>query len=216
MEFLADILGFLAQAHPDELADFYAYEDPTYVEPTVSFGQIVLWVLLGAAINVLFGFWGKSRAEEFGVNPWIGFAAGFFFAYIGVRLVPLLRSDRIANAPARRAIGPPQGTNPVYQPPVPPIGDVPVHYPASTYPPAVQAYPQQPPPGAVLYDASHSHPQAQYAPPPAQYVPPMPQIVVGADGYFACPGCGQRVKAGRRNCMSCGVALPRVQAPGAP
>lgn len=209
MEFIADILGLLANAPADELAEFYAYDDPTYVEPTISFGQIILWVLLGIAVNVLFGFWGKSRAEEFGVNPWIGFAAGFFFAYIGVRLVPLLRSDRIANAPARRAVGPPQGTNPMYQPQAPPLGDVPVHYNTAPYPQSYpQSYPQQPPPGAVLYDASQH--QAQ-----PQYTPPVPQIVVGADGYFACPGCGQRVKAGRRNCMSCGVSLPRVSAPGA-
>lgn len=211
MEFALDIFATLAQAVPEDFHEYYAYDDPAYVESSLSIGQLLLFVLIGVGVNVLFGLWGKSRAEEFGVNPWVGFAAGFFLAYIGVRIVPLLRSDRLMNQPARRALGPPQATNPMYRPTGPPLADVPVHY--NNAPPYPQPGPQYPPPGAVLYDASQPvAPMYPHAQPVAPAPMPAPQIAVDADGYFACPGCGQRVKAGRRNCMSCGVALPRVNA----
>lgn len=181
---LADLGSLLAQAPPPPIEDYEIYpQQQPMMAPTFSFGQIIAFVLIGVAANVLFGFWAKSKAEEHGINPWVGFAAGFFLAYLGVRIVPLLRPDRLMNAPPRRAMHPqpPMGTNPTYRP-------------AGVPPPGMQA----PPP--------------QHAMPPAD-LPPQPyaQVVAAdADGYFNCPACGARVKAGRRACMSCGGPLPNV------
>jgi hypothetical protein len=66
-------------------------------EPGIDIGHLMLVMISGGVIAGLFGWWGKTRAEEHNVNPWIGFAAGFCFGWIGVRLVPLMRSDRIYN-----------------------------------------------------------------------------------------------------------------------
>jgi len=50
-------------------------------------------------------------------------------------------------------------------------------------------------------------PPQSYAPPQQQYVPPASQQQPDRDGRVTCPSCGAKVKAGRRNCMSCGNML---------
>lgn len=181
---IADLGGLLAQAPPPPLEDFERYPpQPQVMAPTFSFGQIIAFVLIGIAANVLFGFWAKSKAEEHGINPWVGFAAGFFFAYLGVRIVPLLRPDRLVNTTHRRPIHvqAPMGTNPTYRPAGAPPPGMP--------PPAPQAMPP--------VETAAAQPFA-------------PVVAADADGYFHCPSCGARVKAGRRACMSCGGPLPSV------
>lgn len=178
-------------------------------EPSFSFGQVVLWFVLGLAAQVLFGFWGKSKAEENGVNPWVGFAAGFFFAYLGVRLIPILKPSwwQPVQGPRRR-VGPP--------------ANAPLMHPQAAYPPQAP-YPQQAPypvpqqPGFAPVAQPQPYPPAQapMAPAPAAY-PPMAQppvqahtVRLDAEGYFPCPACGAKAKAGRKTCMACGAQLPR-------
>ncbi|MBK8206246.1 MAG: hypothetical protein IPK87_05530 [Planctomycetes bacterium] len=200
---LADLGSFLAQAPPPPIEDYELYPpQPQMMAPTFSFGQIIAFVLIGIAANVLFGFWAKSKAEEHGINPWVGFAAGFFFAYLGVRIVPLLRPDRLVNTTHRRPshMQPPMGTNPTYRPAGAPPPDM--------HPPPVQ--PNVPQPAyAPTYPPPPQHPmQAAYPPVAAE---PYDQVVTAdADGYFKCPACSARVKAGRRACMTCGGPLPNV------
>lgn len=69
-------------------------------EPSLDFGVFAFYLFISAGISLLFGLWGKQKAEEHGVNPWVGFAAGWFLLYIGVRIIPILRRDRIFTEPA--------------------------------------------------------------------------------------------------------------------
>ena len=64
-------------------------------EPNTSTGVVVFGILISIVFSVLFGLWGKAKAEESGVKPWIGFLMGFFLIYIGVRLVPIMRTDKM-------------------------------------------------------------------------------------------------------------------------
>ncbi|MBX3473664.1 MAG: hypothetical protein KF754_04715 [Planctomycetes bacterium] len=163
MHTLQTILDFLVQAvPPGGLPDVFVPEEPPAPRST-KIGTIVFMVLIGIAINVLFGLWAKAKGEDHGVNPWVGFAAGFLFNYVGVRLVPLLAPGRVFHEPVRR--------------PLPPV-------------PQQQGFPA-PPPGAAL--------------------PPTVQAVVAPvtapDGSLVCPGCGVRVKPGKKLCMSCGATF---------
>lgn len=157
--------------YPDEMYG------PVVQEPSFSFGQIILFLLIGVAFQVLFGFWGRSKAEDHNVHPMIGFAAGFMLGYLGVRLVPLFKPGMLFAPGPRR--------------PMPP------GYPPT---PMMQQQPPYPPPGA--------YPPPQGVPQPQAPQPPAP--AVAADGYLQCTGCGARAKAGRRKCMTCGMALPMV------
>lgn len=65
-------------------------------------------MLLGIAVPVLFGFWGKSRAEDHDVSPWLGFAVGFMLGWIGLLIIPALRTKRMTNpTPQPQYFGPP-------------------------------------------------------------------------------------------------------------
>lgn len=194
LSLLADVGGFLAQAPPFEDFEHYPPPQPQLLAPTFSFGQLIALILIGVAASVLFGFWAKSKAEEHGINPWVGFAAGFFFAYLGVRIVPLLRPDRLVNAPNRRAMAPqpPMGTNPAYRPVGAPL--------PGTSPPS---------PGP----AGQPVPVAQASALQADAQPDSRVVVADDDGCFNCQSCGARVKAGRRVCMTCGGPLPNVLDP---
>lgn len=189
---LLRIANWLLQHNPqwEHIPPEFFEEPPP--EPSIGIGQIILYLLIGLTAQTLFGFWARSKSEEYGVNPWVAFACGFFLGYIGVRVVPLLKPGTLYHQPVRRPLPPPMDP---YAPP-------PQAYAQPLMPPAQQAW--APPPGP---------PQPQYPPPQPQYAPPpVPQAApqVSADGYMACPGCGARVKVGRRTCMSCGTMLPRM------
>ena len=217
---LAGVLRAMAQVGTpyesgyDEFGDPYMAGPP---EPEVSVGMIVMGMVIGLGINVLFGLWGKSRAEDHNVNPWIGFALGFCLSWIGVALVPVFKTHRVIN----------QRTAPQYQPqysapnPMYTAGAAwqPPPGPPQPYPPQ-QAHPQpQPFPPQQAYPQPQPYPQQAYpapyppqgkAPPP----PPQPQMLTAdAQGYVHCPACGARTKAGRKTCMSCGSQLPPVYDP---
>jgi hypothetical protein len=152
-------------------------------------GAFVIAALLGLGLQVLFGLWGKSRAEDHGVLPLYGFLAGFFLGWIGVAIVPILKTNRVVNTRQ------------------------PLPYPPPHYPPPQTPYPQasaqplgawQPPPAP---DAMPHHFENPQQPPPQQVTPQQPVLTPDKDGYAQCPACGARVKVGRRSCMSCGAAL---------
>lgn len=186
----------------DEFGDPYMAGPP---EPEISIGMIVMGMLIGLGINVLFGFWGKSRAEDHNVHPLVGFALGFCFSWIGVALVPVFKTHRIINQRTAPPIQQPYSApNPMYtagtawQPPP----DPPQPYPPQQAYPQPQPYPQQAHPAP--------YPPQGMTPPP----PPQPQMLVAdAQGYASCPSCGARTKAGRKTCMSCGNPLPPVYDP---
>jgi len=96
---------------------------------TASYGlsnaQILFIILAGIGVAVLFGLWGRSKAENHDVDPWLGFLAGFFLACLGVRIVPLLRRDRLVFQPRPR---------PVINPPGPGVGPPPAPPPAPPTP----------------------------------------------------------------------------------
>lgn len=95
MQNLLRLSAFLlqAQAWPEN------FMPPEETEPSLDFGVLAFYLFISAGISFLFGWWGKQKAEEHGVNPWVGFAAGWFLLYIGVRIIPILRRDRIFNEP---------------------------------------------------------------------------------------------------------------------
>lgn len=178
-----------APYYDEPVADPYAMNAP---EQEFSFGTLVFMALGWFGINVLFGFWAKSRAEDHGVDPWLGFASGFVLGWIGVLIVPVFRRDRIF-VPGPRPVAPQYGQpvhapNPIYAPQLPA---------AAPYP-----NPAYPPPPAM--------PPAQAYPQPA--APPQ-MLVADAAGYVNCPGCGARTKAGRKTCMNCGGFMPAVYNP---
>jgi hypothetical protein len=112
-------------------------DDPEWVlDPTVAAGaygfspaMIAFSIMFGLGVQVLFGFWARAKAEEYNVNPWVAFAAGFFLAYIGVRIVPVLRRDALFFQPKPRPFTPPPrgqappGPHPQGQPVQPPQVD---------------------------------------------------------------------------------------------
>ena len=164
-------------------------------------GAIIVGFLIGIGISVLFGFWGKSRAEQHNVHPAIGFALGFVLGWIGVALVPVFKKDRVFNST----------TTPRYQQQTQsmpnPMYSASAYQPPPAGPQQYQPQPQYPP---------QNPPQPQYPMPPAQGMapPPQPQMLqADAQGYVGCPGCGARTKAGRKTCMSCGGAMPPVYNP---
>lgn len=200
---LLQITNWLLQHNPqwEHIPPEFFEEPPP--EPSIGIGQIILYLLIGLTAQTLFGFWARSKSEEYGVNPWVAFACGFFLGYLGVRLVPLLKSGTLFHQPVRRPL----------PPPIDPYAPPPQAYAQPLMPPAQQAYAQPPmPPAQQAWAPPPGPPQPQYAPPQPQYAPPVPQAApqVSADGYMACPGCGARVKVGRRTCMSCGTMLPRM------
>ncbi len=177
----------LGQASPWEASPYGTEPQPA----SLPIGAFVIAALLGLGLQVLFGLWGKSRAEDHGVVPLYGFLAGFFLGWIGVAIVPILKTNRVVNT--RQMPGyPPQH----YPPP-------PVPYPQAPYPqaPAQPLGAWRPPPGA---DAMPHHFEAPQQQPVA---PQQPALKPDKDGYAQCPACGARVKVGRRSCMSCGAAL---------
>ncbi|MBZ0135780.1 MAG: hypothetical protein K8I27_05365 [Planctomycetes bacterium] len=155
----------------------------------IGIGTVVAMMFFGLALSCLFGWWGKSRAEDAGVNPWIGFAAGFFFGFIGVAMVPVFRTDRVLVTRNPHPVQMPGQPNPMYAPPPQAHGQ-----PNPMYAPPPQ---------------THGQPMQQgYAPPPP---PPEQQMLVADEyGYVECPHCATRTKAGRKSCMSCGNFLPPV------
>jgi hypothetical protein len=181
--------GFVQARDPyekyyDEFGDPYALPEQ---EP-MPIGVIVVGFVIYVGINLLFAFWGKSRAEKFNVDPWIGFALGFVFGLIGVAVVPAFRKDRVLNTQK-----------------LPPRPET-MNAPNPMYAPLPQAYP----PGQGSYPPP---PQAVYPPPPQPVVPPPSVLVADPSGYVDCPVCGSRTKSGRKTCMNCGNVLPPVYNP---
>jgi hypothetical protein len=197
--------GFVQARDPyekyyDEFGDPYAMPES---EP-MPIGVYVVGFVIGVGINLLFAFWGKSRADKFNVDPWIGFALGFVLQFIGVAIVPVFRKDRVLNtaklAPRPEVMNAP---NPMYAPSV------------QAYPPPQGPYPT--PPTPAFYPHVGPQPAAYPLPPVQAHVPtqqppaPPPQMLVADEnGYVNCPSCGSRTKSGRKACMTCGSHLPPV------
>ncbi|MCA8915834.1 MAG: hypothetical protein KDB90_10525 [Planctomycetes bacterium] len=209
LQHLPDLIGgalhTLAQSGPpfgDPATNPYGSPYDTGPKP-LPVGALVVGFLIGIGINVLFGFWGKSRAEQHNVHPGIGFALGFFLSWIGVAMVPVFKKDRVFNpgGGVRYQAPPPNAPNPMY--------GTPQQYPPQGYapgPPQQYPAPQYPTQGPMMAGQGIAPPP----PPPPQ----QPQVLTAdAQGYVACPGCGARTKAGRKTCMSCGGAMPPVYNP---
>ncbi|MBK9975352.1 MAG: hypothetical protein IPP14_11335 [Planctomycetes bacterium] len=165
--------------------------DGTMKLPGFSLGQILFSVVVSIGIQVLFGLWAKSKAEDNDANPWGAFALGFFLAYLGVRMVPLLRPGAVfaktrppRPLPPRPAPGPYNYGQPVHMPPA--------AAPVATVPPT-----QGPLVAAPVAPSAATGPAT---------TPPTGE----ADGYVTCPACQARAKAGRKLCMNCGNALPMI------
>lgn len=153
--------------------------------PSFTVGQILFSVVVSIGIQVLFGLWAKSKAEDHDANPWAAFALGFFLAYLGVRMVPLLRPGAVFARTAPPRPLPPRPTPSPYN-----------------YGQPVQPLPVSPPAQAVPRGPATLPPAAC----PVPSVAPAP--IVDAEGYVTCPACGARAKAGRKLCMNCGAPLP--------
>lgn len=191
-------LGWLVQHHPGwDDPDMFMPPEP---EPAFGIGTLLGMMLLGLAFNCLLGWWGKSRAEDHGVNPWVGFMLGFFLGFIGVAIVPVFRTDRIINTRNPRPIVNPGQPNPMYAPPPQAYG------PPQGYGPPPQGYGAPPGPQPHVM-------QPGYAPPPPLPAPSVEMLVADEFGYVECPACGARTKSGRKSCMTCGNMLPPVYDP---
>lgn len=84
---------------------------------------LIVSTLISCAIQALFGWWAMMKAEEFGSNKTAAFIMSFLFLYLGVRMVPILRRDRIFAAPIVPRPLPPRPKNAqVAQPYGPPTG----------------------------------------------------------------------------------------------
>jgi hypothetical protein len=179
------ITGFAAQSS--------SWDQSMYAQssPGLPIGALIVGFLVGIGLQFLFGWWGKSRAEDHGVEPLYGFLAGFFLGWIGVLIVPMLKTNRSLHTRA-------------YQRPVlpyPPQDAIP-HYPYTDQPAAPYAPPAPPP---LLNQPAY--PTAQPAPVPILDHSGPPLLVPDEYGYATCPGCGGRVKTGRRTCTACGARL---------
>lgn len=111
---------------------------PAEQTPGMSASQIVFMIVSSIVVQVLFGLWARSKADDHGVNPWAAFAAGFFLAYIGVRLVPLLKSNALFFQPKPKPAylpphAPPQPGPNVHGQPVAPPEPPPVQVDADGY-----------------------------------------------------------------------------------
>jgi len=192
MHLLDAIPRLLAQSGP-----VYPADPMSAPAPELPIGALIIGFIIGIGINVLFGLWGKSRAEDHNVHPLTGFMMGFFFLWLGVALVPVFRKDRVVNTSNRPQFAPPQQSspNPIYT-----AGTAMSRHAPQGHPPAPpqQGYPQQPMPQQPI-------PQQAV---PQQRGPDM--LVADEQGYVECPFCGARSKAGRKACMSCGNTLPPV------
>ncbi|MHC4839894.1 MAG: hypothetical protein ACYTDT_02895 [Planctomycetota bacterium] len=219
----------------DEFDNQALYQGPEVMAPGFSFGQIVAMGMGFLLFSLLFAFWGKSRAEDHNVHPVIGFLMGFFFAWVGVMLVPIFKSDRVfAEKRGRMNVGQPTGGNPIYghgtsfQPPAQPLQHdqqpaQPLQHdqqPAQgqQYPMQQAPIPQQPQQGQpypVQQQSQQPFPQppnhTQAAPPPPAQPPTM--LVADEQGYVECPTCHARSKSDRKSCMSCGTRFPDVYDP---
>jgi hypothetical protein len=184
--------GFVQARDPyekyhDEFGDPYAMPES---EP-MPIGVIVVGLVISVGINLLFAFWGKSRADKFNVNPWIGFALGFVLQFVGVAIVPVFRKDRVLNTAK-----------------LPPRPET-MNAPNPMYAPSVQVFPL---PQGAYPPRQTSSPQA--GAPVQQPASPPPRILIAdPSGYVDCPSCGSRTKSGRKTCMTCGAHLPPVYNP---
>jgi hypothetical protein len=130
--------SFLAQWDPE-------MGPPPMAEPSFGIGTLVWLMVIGLSVQVLLGFWGKSRAEDFDVHPWIGFAAGFCLGFIGVAIVPVFRTHRVVVSTNPRPLPPPRPH--VHAPPHAPPPSGPQAYAPPPGPPAAA-----PPPQALVMD----------------------------------------------------------------
>lgn len=131
------LLLTLAQSAPFEHLDAQMGADES-----INWGFVVFSLLASVVIQALFGWWAMMKAEEHDSNKVAAFIAGFLFLYMGVRIAPILRYDRIFNTPRPpRPLPPrmPQAMSPGYVPPQMPLQAPPVA--ASVPPPAPDACP---------------------------------------------------------------------------
>ena len=208
--------GLFAHVQADPWGDGPYPYGPSQGNPGLGIGTIVGLMVLALAFNCLMGWWGKSRAEDFGVNPWVGFAMGFFMGFIGVALVPVFRTDRIVVTRSPRPLpDQPMPTNPMYAPGT-------QAYPQQGYASPPQGYGQPPqqgfaPPVQQQYAPPPQSPahsmQPGHEPPPQQPSEPAEMLVADEYGYIECPYCQSRTKSGRKACMTCGNFLPPVYDP---
>lgn len=195
LNLIADVGEFVAQVDPYGGTGADPWNDDTASAGSLGFGALLMILLLGLGVSVLFGFWAKSRGDDHGIHPVMSFCAGFFMGWIGVLIVPLLKTDRIVNPPRRPA--PLMPNKPYGGQPYPPQAP-----PPPGPPPPMPDYPQQPGP-MLKYEPAQPAPNAE----------PSHVLVPDEQGYVECPACHARTKSGRKSCMTCGVVLPPVFEP---
>jgi len=192
-------------------------------------------VIAFSLVLVATGVWGRFVALSNGVNPWVGFLLGLCLFYIGIRLIPFFRPDRLIYRPgdttklppgvSRRVLGPQTatqreleirgmggepasgvmqggdhlGSSPFYNP-----GSTDVPEPAA---PRITTKVDNTPAADPRVDTSRVDVGSDVIPPP-----PPTGLRPEEDGFFICPNCGTRTKAGRRRCMGCGMGLPEAKA----
>ncbi len=72
---------------------------PEFAATEMDWSFLIISTVLSIVVQVVFGYWAVIRAEEHDSNKIAAFIAGFLFLYVGVRMVPILRKDRIFNKP---------------------------------------------------------------------------------------------------------------------
>ena len=72
---------------------------PELAASEMDWGFLIISTLLSLVVQVVFGWWAVMKAEEHDSNKVASFIAGFLFLYLGVRMVPIFRKDRIFNKP---------------------------------------------------------------------------------------------------------------------
>lgn len=99
-------------------------------EASIGLGFVVLWVL----VSTLFGWWGKSKAEDHNAPGWLGFVVvfgvAFFFSLLGALiavyvLVPIIAQAWAKSHDSRGPVARNYGGTMVYQPPPDPYGAAP-------------------------------------------------------------------------------------------
>jgi hypothetical protein len=97
-----------------------------------SWGFFIGTTIISCIIQAGFGWWAMVKADEMGSNKTAAFIMGFLFLYLGVRMVPILRKDRIFAKPIVPRPLPPRPTRAHEPQPFGPPGAQPYGPPSAT------------------------------------------------------------------------------------
>ena len=122
-------------------------------------GGFFIFMLIGLAIAVAFGYWGMKVVTKKGHAAWLGFVLGFFVSWVGIIICYVLPAK---TAPKPMASMGMPGTMPT----APPMGGM-------APPPAA---PMAPPPAAPMATPPAAAPTPPPPAPPAPPTPPTPGV----------------------------------------